>query len=112
MTEEAQQMEAGKSDAVMVVQQAALIALNDLGTAVANSRVLCETLLEQAFLTAYDSARELSACGWPRDWVRVRDSPCLQYQWWRLSSLNSSVCHFAQQVYRGQSGGGDIDSCF
>ena len=61
MMEEAQRMEAGGSDAV------ALIALNDLGTAVVKSSVSCEGLWERAFLTAYNSARDGSACGWPRD---------------------------------------------
>ena len=61
MMEEAQRMEAGGSDAV------ALIALNDLGTAVGKSSVSCEGLWERAFLTAYNSARDGSACGWPRD---------------------------------------------
>ena len=44
MAEEAQRTEAGGSDAVVVAQQAALIALNDLGPAVGKSRVLCEGL--------------------------------------------------------------------
>ena len=63
MAEEAQRTKAGESEAVVVVQQAALIALNDLGPAVWKSRVLCEGLWGQAFLTAYNSAS---------DWERLR----------------------------------------
>ena len=51
MAEEAQRTEAGGSDAVVVVQQAALIALNDLGPAVGKSRVLCEGLWGRASLS-------------------------------------------------------------
>ena len=58
MAEEAQRLEAGGSEAVVVVQQAALIALNDLGPAVGKSRVLCEGLWGRAFLTAYNSASD------------------------------------------------------
>ncbi len=58
MAEEAQRTEVGGSDAVVVVQQAALIALNDLGPAVGKSRALCQGLWGRAFLTAYNSASD------------------------------------------------------
>ena len=56
MAEEAQRTEAGGSEAVVVVQQATLIALNDLGPAVGKSRVLCESLWGRAFLMANNSS--------------------------------------------------------
>ena len=40
----------------MVVQQAGLIALNDLGPSVGKSRVICVGLWGRDFLTAYNSA--------------------------------------------------------
>ena len=58
MAEEAQRTEAGGSDAVVVVQQAALIALNDFSPAVGKSRVLCEGPWGRAFLTAYSSVSD------------------------------------------------------
>ena len=42
----------------MVVQQAALIALNDLGPAVGKSRVLCEGLWGRTFLMSNNSASD------------------------------------------------------
>ena len=55
MAEEAQRTEAGGSDVVVGVQQAALIALNDLGPDFGKSSLLCEGLWWRAFLTAYNS---------------------------------------------------------
>ena len=49
MAEEAQRTAVGGSKAVVEVQQAALIALNDLGPAVVKSCVLCEGLWERTF---------------------------------------------------------------
>ncbi len=46
----------GGGEAVATVQQVPLIALNDLGSAVEKSRLLCEGLWGRAFLTSYNSA--------------------------------------------------------
>jgi hypothetical protein len=56
MAEEAQRTEARGSDAVVVVQQAALTALNDLGPAVGKSHALYESLWGRA--TAYNASDE------------------------------------------------------
>ena len=48
----------GTGEAVATVQQVPLIALNDLGSAVRKSRLLCEGLWGRAFLTAYYIAND------------------------------------------------------
>ena len=45
-----------EGEAVATVQQVPLIAINDLGSAVGKSRLLCEGLWGRAFLKAYNSA--------------------------------------------------------
>ena len=46
----------GGGEAVATVQQVPLIALNDLGSAVGKSRLLCNCPWGRAFLTAYNRA--------------------------------------------------------
>ena len=48
----------GGGEAVATVQQVPLIALNDLGSAMGKSRLLCEGLWGRAFLTAYNRAND------------------------------------------------------
>ena len=69
MAEEAQRTGDGGCDSVLEVQQAALIALNDLDPAVGELTRALRGPLRVGLSDGIQHPVMGSACGWPRDWV-------------------------------------------